>query len=306
MKVALIASSSKLEDPGLKTVLQTLESEAFPDDLKTSLVVMDKREDLKQILERISRDKFDRALICGGDGSLHCVVEAMMELPVESRTPLGIVPVGTANDFATSGGTLPIDLEKAVELAARLPIQKIDVGWVNGRPFVNVATGGAAAAYTTDVSPALKGFLGRFAYYLTAMTKAATVEGHTMTFSGPGWEMKEKCFTFAVGNGPTAGGGFRVAPDAKLDDGVLDLLIIPNQDLVSLTSLAAELWKEKPDLEGRLVHSLKVSRFTVECDEEIQLNLDGEPMRGKRFEFRVSRQALDLAVGQESLADAPH
>lgn len=297
-KIAVLIHKEKSENLDLAPSLAQLRD--F--DVEAEVINLQTTADLA--LAGLDRQKFERALVCGGDGTLHRVVEDLVKLPAEKRIAVGVVPMGTANDFAKSTGMVAGSGNPFVAPACA-PLRRVDVGWVNDRPFINVVSGGAVAQNTTDVSKNIKQTLGRYAYYFNAIVHAAEVKELALRFSSPDWSLNENSFAFAVGNSVMAGGGFKVAPEAVLNDGELDLLVIPSQSLLNLAALATELLKEAPDLSNRAVHYRQLKEFQLSCDEDLQINLDGEPMTGKDFSFRVSPKAIQIAVADDSHLAGP-
>src|SRR4051812_33692979 len=148
------------------------------------------------------RDGASTVIAVGGDGTVNEVVNGL----VGSGVPLGVIPIGTANDFARQAG-IPDDPNHAMDVILRQPPRAMDVGEVNGRAFLNVSTGGVGAETTAETSPASKERLGSFAYALTGMKKLGGLRPRRGWFSGPGFEYRGDWLLFAVGNGRSTGGG---------------------------------------------------------------------------------------------------
>lgn len=276
-----------------------------PQDWK--VIDYEDKSELRNILASLKSQGFEKALIGGGDGSLHCAVEEVLKLDIDQRIPLGVAPLGTANDFAHS--TTPfveLGLPAALRAAAESPIEWVDVGWVNEVPFLNVVTGGDLTKATTDVSKLMKETLGKFAYFIKALTQLPNLQSYKMNFRSPGWELDVNCLGFAVANARSVGGGLKVAPTAKLNDGLLDLLIVPQLSPVELSRLAAELMKETPDLGNHHIIRRQVTDLRIDCDTEFQVNADGEPLKGCHFDFRIMPRFLQMTLPrQEALMASP-
>lgn len=298
-KVAFLVNESKSDLGELREAIDELSKSELSEHQLQSDIVAFNSDHLKETLKRIKSEHFDRILVCGGDGTLHMIAKKAAELSPEERLPLGIIPMGTANDFANAAGFVGKDLKETISESIRAPARKVDVGSMNGHIFVNAATGGGVAKTTTDVPEPMKKAFGRFAYYLNGIAQARDIPTYHLKFQGPDWLIEENCFAFATGNGLTAGGGFRIAPNAKLDDGVLDLLIVPSQSVLALASLANTLLRDEPDLSQHDVRYLHTPFFTVEADQNIQVNLDGEPFQGNFFEFKAVPQFLDMVISDQ-------
>ena len=168
------------------------------------------------------RGDVDCVIVGGGDGTLNAAARAL----VDTGLPLGVLPLGTANDFARSVG-IPQELGAAARVICGVDTQKIDAGDVNGYPFFNVASVGLAADLAKSITTERKRRFGRLSYAISAaklMTEARPFHATILIGDGAGREKAlVKTMQIAVGNGRFYGGGNVVATDARIDDGFLDL-----------------------------------------------------------------------------------
>jgi lipid kinase YegS len=224
----------------------------------------------------------------GGDGTLHEVVEALVEF--HSAASLALLPLGTANDFARAAG-VPLEPAEALDLLDVAPV-RIDLGDAEGRRFLNMATGGFGSLITANTSEELKSALGGAAYLLTGLTRFSEIRAAFGRFSGPDFSWEGEFVALGIGNGRQAGGGHLLCPQALVDDGLLDICIIPApQDLPqTLTTLLSGgiLGLEAVSVSARLAW------VEVEAPEGLDLNLDGEPMHSQRLRFSVQPRALAI------------
>ena len=208
------------------------------------------KKDKPRVVAEALADGATRIVAGGGDGTVNAVVHALVgkgEKP--PRATLGILPLGTANDFARGCGLPVEDLARCLEIACTAPARKIDVGRANSRNFINVTSGGFGAEITATTPVEMKKVLGGGAYTLMGLVKAFNLEPHQGRLLVPGEEPVEgSMLVMAVGNNRLAGGGFEVAPQASLDDGLLDLAIVRGVALADMARLAGELkTPENPD-----------------------------------------------------------
>jgi len=234
----------------------------------------------------------DVVVAAGGDGTLGEVVNGVFAAGPPSCA-VGIVPLGTANDFATAFEIPTDDPLRAIDLIAVGKPRRIDVGRINGRYFINVASGGFGAEVTSQTPSGQKNLLGRISYLLTGLANMTSFEPQPVRLEGPGLSWEGSIYAIAVGNGRQAGGGFRVCPRARLDDGLLDVLVIPEGPRLEIFGLLDDLLLGGDSLPGQdrvLYHQL--SSLRVETEHEIQFNLDGEPLCGHAFQFEVSPESL--------------
>ena len=233
---------------------------------------------------------YDVVAAGGGDGTINAVMSGLLSGPVSAAAPLlGILPFGTANDLATACGLDPEDPVPALELLAGGEPSQIDVGRMNGVPFLNVASGGHAAEVTTETDPDLKRLLGGLAYWLTGISSLARIEPRPIRVAADGFEWSGRVYAVAVCNGRQAGGGLRLAPRALLDDGLLDVAIVPEVPWTEFLKVFSDLKQLDQEGESRPEHivSCQAAQVLIEAPEGLQMNLDGEPIRGNRFEFTV-------------------
>lgn len=242
-----------------------------------------------------ARDGCDAVIAAGGDGTVNEVVNGLMSGTV--RPPFGIVPLGTANDFASMLG-LPIGapsaaLERIVNGTPRL----VDVGRANARYFINVASAGFGAQVTASTSADFKAMLGGIAYLLTGLASMVDVEPAEVSVRAPGFAWEGPLLALCVGNGRQAGGGFQVCPEAEIDDGLLDVLIVQDFSLEEAPGVLHDVLRfglRGPHLPP-VMTALRVPWLEVEAEGQgLHVNLDGEPARGRRFSFTVIPKALSL------------
>ena len=165
----------------------------------------------------------------------------------------------------------------------------------NGVHFANVASGGFGAEVTVGTNPQLKKALGGGAYTIMGLVKAFGLEPYQGRLLVPGEEPVEGAMLFmAVGNSRLAGGGFEVAPEASLDDGLLDIAAVTYRaEDVELKKLAAEL-KTPTSPDNEILFYRQLPEFTIEAREAWHFNMDGEPVRASTFAFSVLPRHLGV------------
>ena len=235
-----------------------------------------------------ARRGVDVVAAAGGDGTINEVVNGLDGYDV----PLGIIPVGTANDFARQVG-IPADADHAMDVILQRKPRRFDTASLNGRRFLNVSTGGIGAEATAETPASAKESLGSMAYAITGMRKFAGFRPHHATFHGDGFEYEGDFLMFAVGLTRSTGGGTMVTPMASATDGLLDLCIVEG---MSRGDFARTLLKvkrgEHVGEEG--VRYVQVKSVTIEGREPISVNVDGEMSDATRLTYRA--RARDLWV----------
>tara|TARA_Y100001934_G_scaffold283088_1_gene400441 strand:+ start:3103 stop:4032 length:930 start_codon:yes stop_codon:yes gene_type:complete len=234
----------------------------------------------------------------GGDGSVRDIVHAMMASDRDDLA-LAILPLGTANDFATAAG-IPDTIAEALALLDS-PATASDVIRVNDHYFLNMATGGFGTEVTTQTSEDLKSMLGGAAYLLTGLSRFSEIQAAEGHFSGDDFEWQGEFLALGLGNGRQAGGGQRLCPDALINDGLLDVAILPAQ--MDLLAGVREIFdseaRQDPDQEGLFVRA-RLSTLRVQTPNAMNLNLDGEPIQDTQFEIAVVSDRLKLHLPADS------
>ncbi|HSP58538.1 MAG TPA: lipid kinase YegS [Halomonas sp.] len=250
--------------------------------------------DAAHMAEQAGKAGVKRLIAGGGDGTVNEVVEGLMRLPREQRPELGILPLGSANDLATSLG-LPLEAEPALEAAMRLEAYSVDVPRLDDHHYLNMASGGFGAEITTSTPKTLKRLLGGGAYSLIGALRAWQYQLYPGQLEWEGGKRSASLFLLAIGNGVQAGGGQPLTPAAKLDDGLLDVLVIRDfTGLSQMRQVIAEL-QSRPQ-HGEFVDAFRTTWLTFEGDIDLPLTLDGEPCKRRSFRVELDPGALSLAV----------
>jgi lipid kinase YegS len=235
----------------------------------------------------------DLLIAAGGDGTLNEVVHGLMDFSTVARPVLGVVPLGTANDFATGCG-IPRDPEKALALSLEGEGVPVDIGKANEHWFLNAASIGFGAEVTAITPPELKRLLGYAAYTVMGAILATCVRHYQGRLTLPGREITGAGPMAIVGNGRQTGGGIQVAPRARIDDGLLDILAVRDIPARALLTAARELQELSPD--GEYISYWQTPWAEVCTEEAIPVNLDGEPVRFSSVRYEAVAGAIRLIV----------
>ncbi len=242
---------------------------------------------------RIAADlagSYDRVAACGGDGTISEVAAGILESA--SRPALVVVPAGTANDFAAAvgAGALP---EEALRLAFEGREAPLDVGFAGDTPVINAASAGVAAEISEGASSELKAAIGPLAYVASGLSRLGSLHGFEARIEGNEGVFEGPLLFFAVANGQTVGGGTRIAPAARVDDGLLDLVVLPALPPATLFGALRAL---RTGGEHPALVRMRGTHFAFEAAEELAVTCDGEPLRTRGLAFRVEPGALSLVV----------
>jgi lipid kinase YegS len=235
----------------------------------------------------------DLLIAAGGDGTLNEVVHGLMDLSKAERPTLGIVPLGTANDFANGCG-IPRDPKTALSLCMKGEAVPIDVGKANDHWFINAASSGFGAEITATTSPELKRLLGPAAYTVMGAILAINLHHYQGRLMLPGREITGNGPVAIVSNGRQTGGGIQVAPRACIDDGLLDVLVVRQIAPTALLAAARELQQLPAD--GEYISYWQTPWLEVHPDEAIPVSLDGEALRFSTVRYEAVSKAIQLVI----------
>ncbi|KIS43536.1 lipid kinase YegS [Kosakonia radicincitans] len=227
----------------------------------------------------------------GGDGTINEVATALVNCTGDNIPALGILPLGTANDFATSAG-IPDTLEKALQLAIVGKAVAVDIARVNDKTcFINMATGGFGTRITTETPEKLKAALGGVSYLIHGLLRLDKLKADRCEIRGEDFQWQGDALVIGIGNGRQAGGGQQLCPQALINDGLLHLRIFTGEELLPalLTTLT------QPDDNPHIIDG-KSAWFEISAPHEITFNLDGEPLSGEHFRIEVLPNALQCRL----------
>ena len=243
--------------------------------------------DAVRYVEEACRLGVDTVIAGGGDGTINEVATALAEVKTAPVPALGLVPLGTANDFATSAG-IPEELDKALRLAIVGHEVPVDIARVNNKTcFINMATGGFGTRITSETPEKLKAALGGVSYLIHGLMRPDTLKADRCNISGEDFHWQGDALVIGIGNGRQAGGGQQLCPQALINDGLLQLRIFTAEELLPalLTTLT------RPEESPNVIDSTS-SWFEIDAPHDITFNLDGEPLTGRQFRIEVQADAL--------------
>jgi lipid kinase YegS len=250
--------------------------------------------DAARFAQEALRDRVDVLVAGGGDGTINEVVNGILSENTSPQMALGVLPLGTANDFARGCG-IPLEPYDALKLATEGESVSIDIPSANGVYFANVASGGFGAEITVGTSPQLKKAMGGGAYALTGIVTAAKMEPYAGRFVAADESAEGSFIVMAVGNARQAGGGFQVTPDASLNDGLMDVMAITDFQTRELGLVIQEL-QDFTNKDNQFVHYRQVPGFEIEVSGKLPINLDGEPHCWDHITFEILPKCLPVVL----------
>ncbi|HLR69768.1 diacylglycerol kinase [Virgibacillus alimentarius] len=236
--------------------------------------------------------RYDLVVAAGGDGTINEVINGIAGQDV--RPKLGIIPVGTTNDFARAL-LIPRDIKKAVDIIVEGQSMPLDIGKVNEHYFMNIAGGGKLTELTYEVPSKLKTMLGQLAYYIKGIEMLPSLKPTEVRIEYDDNIINEDIMLFLVSNTNSVGGFEKLAPDAKFDDGYFDLIILRKTNLAEFIRIAT-LALRGAHLDDKSVIYAQAKRVRVTPKDKMQLNIDGEFGGMLPGEFKNLRQHIEFCV----------
>lgn len=294
--IRIILHGKEAQNIAVRDAVRLLRSEQCKIDVRVTW----EEGDARRLAREARQLGVDTVVAAGGDGTLNEVVNGLMAADDPLRMPsLGVIPLGTANDFAHAC-RIPLAPLEALLLIVELPAVAVDLARADERYFINMATGGFGTQITTSTPEELKKALGGVAYFLTGMTQFTSISAVEGEVKAPDFHWQGEFMVLGVGNGRQAGGGHELCPDACLDDGLLDLSILPQDDQRSLAETMQYLMLDGGAALQHAMVTKRVPWLEIHARQLLNINLDGEPISGQKVRFEVCPSALSLHLPRHS------
>lgn len=284
--IAIVVHGSRADRQDLRHVCSWVRARGHHLELHPTF----ERGDAEHLARRAAIAGADVVCAAGGDGTLNEVVNGLDGYD----TPLGVIPLGTANDFARQAG-IPDDPNHAMDVILRRKPVRIDTASLNGRRFLNVSTGGIGAEATAETPSHFKESMGEIAYAITGLRKFADYSPTRGVFRSGGFVLECDFLLFAIGSSRSSGGGALVTPHASLTDGLLDLCIVEHMSRREFARIVLKLRKGE-HVGDAGVHYLRVPDLVIESATDVSVNVDGEVSGAMRLDYRARPRDLNVHV----------
>ena len=268
---------------GLDAGLRVLEDAGI--DVQVHLVREPQK--ISEILRSAAADA-DMLILGGGDGTLCMSLEDVLS----TGLPLGILPLGNANDLARTL-SIPVSIRAACEIIAKGHKRRIDLGCVNGKHFFNVASMGVSVRIARGLTNEKKRKFGLASYITTAWEAITKARSFSAEIVCDGKKEHVRAIQIAVGNGRYYGGGMAIADDAAIDDGRLDLYALARAPSWKLMLLVPLLRLGKQGY-AKNVEVRRATTIEITTDRTLSINTDGELTTQTPATFKVARHALEI------------
>lgn len=217
-------------------------------------------------------DSYDHILISGGDGTVNQIVNIIKQRNLD--LPIAILPTGTANDFANVIG-MPRNLRQCIDLILNSSPKEIDLGKANDRYFINIFSCGLFTDVSQKTPTARKNIFGKLAYYFTGIRELPNFKKLHLSIKSDGRDYDGSAILLFIFNGRTAG-GFEIAHDSLIDDGVLDIIVVNGENIFEkLTFLSQFIINKNVSYPKGIIH-FKASKLELEIANNFTTDIDGE------------------------------
>ena len=239
-------------------------------------------------------NNFDMIVASGGDGTVNEVINGMAEF--DERPELGIIPMGTVNDF-TRALKIPNDIDEAVSIILNGRTGKVDLGSMNGKYFMNIAGGGKITEVSYEAPSKLKAVIGYLAYYVKGIELIPQMQSINLRIEYDDELFEGEVMIFLLGLTNSIGGFEKLVPNAKLNDGYFSLLILEHVNLAEFGHILS-LATRGEHLKHPKVHYYKAQDVKITAYDEVQLNLDGEFGGVLPAHFKNLKEFLQIRVSE--------
>jgi diacylglycerol kinase (ATP) len=270
--------------------------------LKFDLLHTNSSGHAQSIVEQTDLSHYDGVIAAGGDGTLFEIVNGLMAHAPKNRTPFGVIPVGTGNAFSRELGLLPTDWQKGIEILLQNKTKAIDLGQAKTASesfyFLNIIGMGFVVDAGRTTLKIKK--LGKSAYTLATLWETAKLKKHpielSLTLADDSVERLDEELVFVeVANSRYTGTSFLIAPDAKIDDGLLDAIILKKISRPKILSLFPTIYSGK-HVNYKEIETRKVKSITIETKQPMPLMPDGEFIGETPVTITCLPKALKLII----------
>ena len=252
-----------------------------------------------EFAHQAAEDGYELVVAAGGDGTLNEVINGIA--PHVDRVRVGLIPLGTGNDFARSLN-LPASVEECIAVLRRGRVRAVDLVRVtNGgvRYMLNVSAGGFSGTVGEKLTPEIKKSWGPLAYLRCAAEAFPELRAYRTTVTLDGTEPLDlNLYNAIVANGQFVAGGTQVAPEAKIDDGQLDLVLVPERPIGEMVVMAAKM-AVGTHLTSDAIIFRRAARITISSTPGMWFNVDGELIGNEPVTFEVLPRALQFIAPNE-------
>ena len=226
-----------------------------------------------ELLYTLKNEEYEFIMAAGGDGTINYVANVLMQSGL--NIPLGVIPAGTCNDFATCIG-VSASFDTNIDVILKGKIKHVDIGLLNKEKyFLNTYAGGAFADISFKTDNELKKNLGAFAYYIKALSEVANIRSFKLTINTDEGEIKEDAILFFITNGKNIGGFTNIVKKASITDGMMDIVVLKECSHIDLIGLFFKVLNGTIDDNPNVI-IFRFKKCFISANREIVSTVDGE------------------------------
>jgi len=292
-KIKLIYNSGAGQSK-FKYFLDPIIEKFMDNDIEVSIFRAANNTNLYEFLKDVDKDGYSAIVVAGGDGTVNRVVNVMMKNNI--KTPLGVIPAGTSNDFARHL-KMPQNFSECIDKLLTFNVQPVDVGKVNDKYFVNICSAGLFTNVSQKVDPNLKNSLGMLSYFITAVNQMVKFKPFEVKIETENDIYIEKVKVMLVFNGSSVGGIDVFCDNSSIQDGLLDMLIIKDCNIADTSLLAGKLFAKNHYTDKNVIYSkekwIKITKTKGKCDLP---DVDGDPGPNFPLEIKCVEGAINMLL----------
>lgn len=292
-KIKLIYNSGAGQSK-FKYFLDPIIEKFMDNDIEVSIFRAANNTNLYEFLKDVDKDGYSAIVVAGGDGTVNRVVNVIMKNNI--KTPLGVIPAGTSNDFARHL-KMPQNFSECIDKLLTFNVQPVDVGKVNDKYFVNICSAGLFTNVSQKVDPNLKNSLGKLSYFITAVNQMVKFKPFEVKIETENDIYIEKVKVMLVFNGSSVGGIDAFCDNSSIQDGLLDMLIIKDCNIADTSLLAGKLFAKNHYTDKNVIYSkekwIKITKTKGKCDLP---DVDGDPGPNFPLEIKCVEGAINMLL----------
>ena len=281
-KIKLIYNSGAGQSK-FRYFLDTIIEKFMQNGIEVSVFRAGKKTNLDEYLKNVDEEDYYGIVVAGGDGTINRVVNIIMKNNI--KTPLGVIPAGTSNDFARHI-KMPANFLECIDRILAGNVQQVDVGLANDKYFINVCSAGLFTNASQKADKNLKNALGKISYFITGFIELIKFRPFTVKIETERDVFIEKINLFLIFNGSSVGGIDKLTTDPSIQDGLLDLIILKNWRFYQVPSILTNILLGKHYDDENIIYLkekwIKISKIKGKCDRP---DVDGD--EGPHFPLKV-------------------
>lgn len=220
----------------------------------------------------------------GGDGTLNRILNNI----IGTKNIIGIIPLGTGNDFSRS-----------IKIQNKKTFEKVDIAKINNKYFINIACFGIDADIGNNKKIIKSKLIPKSQKYnISIFYTFLKFKNKKMKFKSKEKNEKGKFVTIAIANGMYYGGGYLIAPNSKYNDGLLDIYYVKDLKKIQIPPIILKL-KKGTHIHSKHVSHFKTNKITLEFEENTICNIDGEELESKKFTIELVSKAITIYNNKE-------